>query len=202
MEYSSKEDTPRSTLTIRIASSPSLIPLKGPKSAITASTPTKRKRSSPVLSELSKLSTTTTSYKEHKMAKIAIFNIHKYNDLSRKKLQTFRTLGSLKSYVTGEFLRLQVSFREEIAKVKATGIPLAQEITFSNVDDYIVDAVAGFNDGKQTLTHLRDVVVMHSRTIFQIAQDLQEEIRFVMASAQGNSSEDEEDGAEGFLLVL
>ncbi|KAK6529396.1 hypothetical protein TWF281_008572 [Arthrobotrys megalospora] len=108
--------------------------------------------------------------------------IHNYHGLGPKKLGTFHSLHSLKRYTETELRKLQREFEVEINQIKSSGIPLAKEITFSNIDQYIIDAVAGLEGEKQTLTHLRGVIAMHGRTIVQIAEDLREEIQLVIAS--------------------
>ncbi|KAK6353929.1 hypothetical protein TWF730_008349 [Orbilia blumenaviensis] len=123
--------------------------------------------------------------------------IHNYHGLGKKKLGNFHSLHSLKRYTEGEFRKLQASFEEEISKIQSSGIPLAKEITFSNIDDYVSQALADLETEKQTLTHLRTIITMHGKTIVQIAEDLKEEIELVMAS--GNAGEEvlKEDLEEG-----
>ncbi|RVD83163.1 uncharacterized protein DFL_007562 [Arthrobotrys flagrans] len=197
MEYlPGPSDPSMSTLTICTTSSPSKMPLKGPKP--TPSTPKKRKTTPPTPSKLPKIS---TPMPPKQMVPIAVHNMHNYHGFGPKKLSTFHSVDSLKRYAEVEFKRLRVSFQQEIEKIKSSGIPLAQDITFSNIDQYIIDAIADLETEKQTLTHLRKVLILHSKTILQIAEDLQEEIQFVTASGQEDGDGDEEEGGEDAIVL-
>ncbi|KAK6510534.1 hypothetical protein TWF506_009639 [Arthrobotrys conoides] len=199
-DLSDSSDPSTAILTV-CSSIPSSMPGKGPQSS--PSTPRKRKITPPPSSRPMKLATPSGS---KKLETISIQNIHNYHGLGKKRLGNFHSPGSLKRYAEAEFQKLQVSFEEEIAKVKATGIPLAQDITFSNIDDLIVDALERLETEKQTLTNLRNVIVMYGKTIAQIAEDLQEEIGYVLASEQeGGDENGENEGGEeeeGDIIII
>ncbi|KAK6344355.1 hypothetical protein TWF696_007994 [Orbilia brochopaga] len=65
-----------------------------------------------------------------------------------RKLGAIKTMPKLKAYIKGELVCLRGHFNMEIEKTKSSGHPLAQEITFSNIDEYIDVAVAGLDTCK------------------------------------------------------
>ncbi|KAF3920417.1 hypothetical protein ABW20_dc0103882 [Dactylellina cionopaga] len=103
-----------------------------------------------------------------------------YHGLGPKRLSTFHTVPGLKRYVEAELQILKIEFNTEIERVKSMDFPLSKSITFSNIDGYIVEAAESMETGKQTLTELRLIATRHMKQIILIAQDLQEEIQFVV----------------------
>ncbi|KAF3105873.1 hypothetical protein TWF102_001778 [Orbilia oligospora] len=172
-DISDSEHPSQSMLTVPASPIPSGMPGKGPK--LEPSTPRglKRKTSPPISSRPSKMATPGPSKNPETMT---VRGLYKYHGLGRKKLEKYHSPGSLRRYAEAELQKLQAIFDEEVAKIKSTGIPLAREIIFSNIDELVEEAMERLKTEKQTLTHLRGVIMLYSRTIFQIAEDLLEEI--------------------------
>ncbi|KAK6511734.1 hypothetical protein TWF481_000640 [Arthrobotrys musiformis] len=133
----------------------------------------------------------------HQRTTMTVASIRAYHGLGPKKLGTIHTVAALKRYGTAELQKLRLAFNDEIAKIKATGGALAQEITFSNLDDFAEDAIQGMDNEKQTLTRLRVVLTNYARVIVQIAEDLREEIALVAAiEEEGRRREKEKEEKE------
>ncbi|KAF3187071.1 hypothetical protein TWF788_002649 [Orbilia oligospora] len=188
-DISDSERPSQSMLTVPASPIPSGMPGKGPK--LEPSTPRglKRKTSPPISSRPSKIATPGPSKIPETLT---VRGLYKYHGLGRKKLEKYHSPGSLRRYAEAELQKLQSVFDEEIAKIKSSDIPLAQEITFSNIDELVEEVMGRLETEKQTLTHLRGVIMSCSRTIFQIAEDLLEEIGYVTASQQEEEDDEEE----------
>ncbi|KAJ6259616.1 hypothetical protein Dda_5254 [Drechslerella dactyloides] len=106
----------------------------------------------------------------------AVFN---YHEMGQRKLEKVRTIAELKRYLKTGLEYLQKEINIEIANVKACNYPMAKDLTFSNVDEYVSQAIVELNEGKQTLTRLRSLAPLHMRAILAIARDLEEEIMLV-----------------------
>ncbi|KAF3311949.1 hypothetical protein TWF173_007621 [Orbilia oligospora] len=190
-DISDSERPSQSMLTVPASPILSRMPGKGPKLEPPTPKNLKRKITPPVSSRPSKMATPGPSKNPETMT---VRGLYKYHGLGRKKLEKYHSPGSLRRYAEAELQKLQAIFDEEIAKIKSTDIPLAQEITFSNIDGLVEEAMERLETEKQTLTHLRGVIVLYSRTIFQIAEDLLEEIGYVTASQQEDDKEEKEEG--------
>ncbi|KAF3276125.1 hypothetical protein TWF970_006410 [Orbilia oligospora] len=192
-EISDSEHPSQSMLTVPASPILSRMPGKGPKPEPSTPRGLKRKTSPPISSRPSKMATPGPSKNPETMT---VRGLYKYHGLGRKKLEKYHSPGSLRRYAEAELQKLQAIFDEEIAKIKSTDIPLAQEITFSNIDELVEEAMERLETEKQTLTHLRGVIVLYSRTIFQIAEDLLGEIGYVAAGQQeeGDGKEEKEEG--------
>ncbi|EPS40824.1 hypothetical protein H072_5273 [Dactylellina haptotyla CBS 200.50] len=105
--------------------------------------------------------------------------INGFNGFSRKNMSKLHSPEAIKRYVGKELEKLKKEFDYEIEMMKSKPIPLAQTLAFSNIDQYIIDAMAGLENCKQTLTVLRTFAYYHMKQIAAIGRDLQEEIQFI-----------------------
>ncbi|EWC44283.1 hypothetical protein DRE_01109 [Drechslerella stenobrocha 248] len=104
-----------------------------------------------------------------------------YHGLGPRKVGAIRSLPALKFYIREQLILLRGEFHTEIAAIAArkAEFPLIQQITFSNIDEFVEVALMGMEQGKQTLTWVRAAAAVYMRGVLAIARDLEEEITLI-----------------------